>query len=137
MFTRFSPSANRVLRAAEQASRNHNHYYVGVGHLLLALLEEHDPAVEARLSAEGTYAADVIGDLRRALGTGDDRSWSGILITPRVRDVVARAEALAPPGAQVEPAHLFDATRGEAGGLAAEILARFQGNLRGSERVAG
>ncbi len=125
MFSRFNPAANRVLRAAEQASRNHNHYYVGVGHLLLALLEERDPAIEARLAERGTTPAVVLADVRRALGTGEDRSWDGILITPRVRGVVALAEASVPAGSAIEPAHLYDAIVTQGGGLAAEILARY------------
>ena len=136
MFSRFNPAAKRVLRAAEQACRNHNHYYVGVGHVLLALVEEHDPAVDARLAARGTHPADVVADVRRALGTGDDRLWDGILVTPRVRAVVARAEADVPDGGAVEPVHLFDAIASEAGGLAAEILTRYQGNIRMSSRVS-
>jgi ATP-dependent Clp protease ATP-binding subunit ClpA len=131
VFTRFSPAAKRVLRAAEQACRNHNHYYVGVGHLLLALLEERDAGVEARLAERGTHPADVLADVRRALGTGDDRHWDGILITPRVRSIVALAETAAPSGEPIEPAHLLDAIVLEGGGLAAEILARFQGAIGG------
>jgi ATP-dependent Clp protease ATP-binding subunit ClpA len=113
------------LRAAEQACRNHNHYYVGVGHLLLALIEERDPAIEARLAGRGTSSAVVLADVRRALGTGDDRLWDGILITPRVRGVVALAEASVPAGDPIEPTHLLDAIVAEGSGLAAEILARY------------
>lgn len=125
MFSRFNPAAKRVLRAAEQACRNHNHYYVGVGHLLLALIEERDPAIEARLASRGTSSTALLADVRRALGTGDDRLWDGILITPRVRGVVARAEAAVPAGDPIEPAHLLDALVAEGGGLAAEILSRY------------
>ena len=125
MFSRFNPAAKRVLRAAEQACRNHNHYYVGVGHLLLALIEERDPAIEARLASRGTSPTVLLADVRRALGTGDDRLWDGILITPRVRGVVALAEASVPAGDPIEPAHLLDALVAEGGGLAAEILSRY------------
>ncbi len=128
MFSRFSPAAKRVLRAAEQACRNHNHYYVGVGHLLLALLEEHDAAVEARFAERGMRPADVLVDVRRALGTGDDRLWDGILVTPRVRGVVLAAEAAAEGDEAVEPRHLLSAMFAEDGGLACDVLAR-QGNI--------
>ncbi len=146
MFSRFNPAAKRVLRAAEQACRNHNHYYVGVGHLLFALLEERDPGVEARLAERGIHLPEVLADLRRALGTGDDRLWDGILVTPRVRHVVAIAESSVPQGSAVEPRDLFDAIVTEGGGLAAELLSRFgaspgsqpsrtKGNLRMTQRV--
>lgn len=134
MFTRFSPAAKRVLRAAEQASRNHNHYYVGVGHVLLALIEEHDPQVEARLVERGTQAAAVLAEIRRALGTGDDRSWEGILITPRVRRVMASAESAVDESGLVEPVQLFDAIAREDGGLAADVLGRCSCDLAPARR---
>jgi len=132
VFSRFNPAAKRVLRAAEQACRNHNHYYVGVGHLLLALLEERDPAVEARLAERGIHLADVLFDLRRALGTGDDRLWEGILVTPRVRRVIDIAESSLPQASAVEPLHLFEAIIAEGGGLAAELLSRYDGGIGGA-----
>ena len=124
MFNRFSPAAKRVLRSAEQACRNHNHYYVGVEHVMLALLEEHDPGVEARLAERPIAAPDLELELRRALGTGEDRLWDGILVTPRLRSVIRLAEASVREQALVEPVHLFDAIVAEGGSLAAEILDR-------------
>lgn len=123
MFSKFSPASRRILRAAEQECRNHNHYYVGAEHILVALLEEHDPAVGARLAAEAIDFGEVHAEARRALGTGEDRVWEGILVTPRVRKIVALAEARALKG-EVEPVDLFEAIREEGGGLAAEILRR-------------
>jgi len=112
-----------VLRAAEQECRNHNHYYVGAEHMLFALLEEQDPDVETLLRAEAIDAADVHADLKRALGTGDDRMWEGILVTPRVRKIVALAEERA-EDRPVEPVDLFIAIRLEGGGMAADLLKR-------------
>jgi ATP-dependent Clp protease ATP-binding subunit ClpA len=112
-----------VLRVAEQECRNHNHYYVGAGHLLYALLEEHDPAVDAALAAENISPARVHAEVKRALGTGDDRMWEGILVTPRVRKIVELAESRA-GDREVEPIDLFEAIRAEGGGLAADILRR-------------
>ncbi|MBV9148780.1 MAG: hypothetical protein JO024_02865 [Candidatus Eremiobacteraeota bacterium] len=123
MFSRFSPASRRILRAAEQECRNHNHYYVGAEHILLALLEEHDSAIGARLAADQIDYADAHAEARRALGTGEDRSWEGILVTPRVRKIVALAEARA-QDRDVEPLDLFEAIREEGGGLAADILRR-------------
>lgn len=123
MFAKFSPASGRVLRAAEQECRNHNHYYVGVEHLLVALLEEQDSAVSDRLRAQQIDSGEVHAEVRRALGTGEDRMWEGILVTPRVRKVVSLAEGQA--GDQpVEPVDLLDAILREGGSLAAEILRR-------------
>ncbi|GAC1415627.1 MAG: hypothetical protein NVSMB5_04990 [Candidatus Velthaea sp.] len=123
MFSRFSPAARRVLRAAEQECRNHNHYYVGAEHMLFALLEEHDPAIDDRLREENIMVSSVHADVKRALGTGEDRMWEGIIVTPRVRKIVKIAENRAGAG-DVTPIDLFEAIRTEGGGMAAEILRR-------------
>jgi ATP-dependent Clp protease ATP-binding subunit ClpA len=126
LFSKFNPASRRVLRVAEQECRNHSHYYVGAEHLLAALLEERDPSILAELQSDGIDARDVHAEVRRALGTGEDRLWEGILLTPRVRKIVALAEARA-AGRDVEPIDLFAALRAEGGSLAAEILRRSVG----------
>jgi ATP-dependent Clp protease ATP-binding subunit ClpA len=123
LFSRFSPAARRVLRAAEQECRNHDHYYVGVEHILFALLDEHDPAVEAQLRAANASLAGIHAEVKRALGTGEGRTWEGILLTPRFRKIIALAEARA-GDRDVEPIDLFEAIRDEGGGTAAAILVR-------------
>ncbi|MBV8151929.1 MAG: hypothetical protein JO101_07365 [Candidatus Eremiobacteraeota bacterium] len=123
MFSRFSPAALRVLRVAEQECRNHNHYYVGAEHMLFALLEERDPEVSAEMEKSAIRAHDVYAALKQALGTGDDRVWEGILITPRLRNIVRAAQARA-GDRDVQPIDLWHAINLERGGLAAEILAR-------------
>jgi ATP-dependent Clp protease ATP-binding subunit ClpA len=135
LFSRFSPASKRVLRAAEQECRNRSHYYVGVEHMLLALLEEHDAAIEARLIELGVRPIEVHAELRRVLGTGEERLWDGILVTPRVRSVVGLAEKAAGT-TEVDPLHLLDAIIYEGQGLASEILHRY-GNIPQSRRVAG
>ncbi len=123
MFSNFNPAARRVLRVAEQECRNHSHYYVGADHLLVALLEERDPSTLHALDAEGIDVPEVHAEVRRALGTGDDRLWEGILITPRVRRIVALAEERAGER-EIGPLDLFEALRLEGGSSAAEILRR-------------
>jgi ATP-dependent Clp protease ATP-binding subunit ClpA len=123
LFSRFSPAARRVLRAAEQECRNHDHYYVGVEHMLFALLDEHDPAVEEQLRAANSSLAGIHAEVKRALGTGEGRTWEGILLTPRVRKIIALAEMRA-TDRDIEPIDLFEAIRAEGGGLAAAILLR-------------
>jgi type VI secretion system protein VasG len=129
MFSRFDSASKRVLRAAEQECRNHNHYYVGVEHLLLALLDEHDPEIEEALAQGGIAVGELAAVLRHRLGTNEERLWEGILVTPRARRVFTLAEESAGEGA-VEPRHLFHAIGVEGGGLAAELL-------RGSRRNSG
>src|SRR5205807_9237223 len=122
LFSKFSPASGRILRAAEQECRNHNHYYIGVDHLLAALLQEPDGAISERLKSEGIDPAEVHAEIRRSLGTGEDRSWEGILITPRVRSIVAIAEKNT--GDLIEPVHLLEAIELEGGSRAAEVLKR-------------
>jgi ATP-dependent Clp protease ATP-binding subunit ClpA len=121
LFSRFSPAARRVLRAAEQECRNHNHYYLGAEHMLYALLEEHDARVDGLLVSGGIEPTRVHAAIKRALGTGDGRSWEGILVTPRVRKIVEIADRLA-GDRDIEPIDLFEAIRAEGGGLAADVL---------------
>jgi ATP-dependent Clp protease ATP-binding subunit ClpA len=127
VFSRFSAASRRVLRAAEQECRNHSHYYVGAEHLLAALLEERDPSIVQVLARDGIDAREVHAEVRRALGTGEERLWEGILITPRVRNIVRLAEERAGEARDVEPADLLAALREEGGSLAAEILRRASG----------
>jgi hypothetical protein len=91
--------------------------------MLFALLEEHDPQVEARLADLAVDVGDVHANVKRALGTGEDRMWEGILVTPRFRKIVAIAEERA-GGELIEPVDLLEAIRSEGSGMAAEILAR-------------
>jgi ATP-dependent Clp protease ATP-binding subunit ClpA len=112
-----------VLRVAEQECRNHSHYYVGAEHLLVALLEERDPATLQALDADGIDVAEVHAQVRRALGTGEDRLWEGILITPRVRRIISLAQEHA-GDREIGPSDLFEALRVEGGSSAAEILRR-------------
>jgi ATP-dependent Clp protease ATP-binding subunit ClpA len=123
LFSKFNAAARRVLRIAEQECRNHSHYYVGAEHLLVALLEERDPAIVRALDADGIDVPEVHAQVRRALGTGEDRVWEGILITPRLRRIIALAEDHAGER-DVGPFDLFEALRSEGGSSAAEILRR-------------
>jgi hypothetical protein len=91
--------------------------------MLFALLEEHDPAIDERLASDRVGPAEVHAEVRRALGTGEGRTWEGILVTPRVRKIVEIAERLA-GDREIEPIDLFEAIRAEGGGLAADILRR-------------
>jgi ATP-dependent Clp protease ATP-binding subunit ClpA len=121
VFSKFDSASRRVLRAAEQECRNHSHYYVGVEHLLVALLDERDPAIDAELAADGIDAGEVHAEVRRSLVTGEERAWEGILVTPRLRKIVSLAEARA-GDREISPYDLFESLREEGGSLAAQIL---------------
>ncbi len=124
VFSHLSPAAWRVVRVAEQESRNHNDYFIGAEHLLVALLEERDAAVLAAIRADGIDLHALHAEVRRCLGTGSERLWEGILLTPRVRKIVTLAEERA-GGEDVTPLHLYEALRVEGASSAAELLRRF------------
>jgi ATP-dependent Clp protease ATP-binding subunit ClpA len=108
---------------AEQECRNHSHYYVGAEHLLVALLEERDPSILAALNSDAVDVREVHAEVRSGLGTGEERIWEGILVTPRVRKIVALAEERS-GDQEIAPFDLFEALRAEGGSVAAEILRR-------------
>jgi ATP-dependent Clp protease ATP-binding subunit ClpA len=121
VFSKFDSASRRVLRAAEQECRNHSHYYVGVEHLLVALLDERDPEIVAELTTDGIDAGEVHAEVRRSLVAGEERAWEGILVTPRLRKIVSLAEDRA-GDRDITPFDLFESLRDEGGSLAAEIL---------------
>ena len=104
LFSNFNPAARRVLRVAEQECRNHSHYYVGAEHLLVALLEERDPATLRALDARGhrrsrgsrggpasarhRRGSPVGRDSDHAAGSPDRRAGAGA--RRRARDRAAR-----------------------------------------------
>ena len=91
--------------------------------MLFALLDENDPAIEAQLRAVNASLAGVHAEVKRSLGMGQGRIWEGILLTPRLRKVVALAGTNA-GDRDIEPIDLFEAIRSEGGGVAAAILQR-------------
>lgn len=90
---------------------------------MVALLEERDPQILHELSMSGIDVRDVHAEVRRALGTGEERLWEGILVTPRVRKIIGLAEREA-EGRDIEPIDLLRSLRAEGGSLAAEVLRR-------------
>ncbi len=93
---------------------------------MVALLEERDPNIVHELDAGGIDVRDVHAEVRRSLGTGDERLWEGILVTPRVRKIIGLAEREA-DNRDIEPLDLLRALRAEGGSLAAEVLRRTAG----------
>jgi hypothetical protein len=91
--------------------------------MLYALLEEHDRDVDDALLAANVSVPVVHALVKRALGTGEGRTWEGILLTPRVRNIIKLAQARA-GDREIEPIDLFESIRADGGGLAAEILGR-------------
>ena len=102
--------------------------------MLLALLDQRDAEIDGQLARLGVRPAYVLAELRKHVGAGDDRLWDGILVTPRVRQIIRLAESAAGE-ALVEPVHLFDAICAEGRSAAAEIVAQAGRSKRRRARV--
>ena len=121
MFSEFSAAARAVFKLAEQECRNTNHYYLGTEHLLLAMAVAPPPDVAAFFRDGGVEPWQVKEALRAAMDAPYDRLWEGIIVTPRVKQICARAAA-SRRGESVEPADLLRAIIDDGGGIAARVL---------------
>jgi len=121
MVSEFSAAARAVFKLAEQECRNTNHYYLGTEHLLLAMAIATPPDVAAYFESAGIEPWQVKRALRAAMDAPYDRVWEGLIVTPRVKQVCARAAA-ARHGERVEPIDLLRAIVADGGGVAARVL---------------
>lgn len=86
----------RLLEQAEVRSREWRHFYVGVEHLFIALLENPTSQLSSFLRQQGLAPEMLRQRIRARLEPGDPTPrWQGILITPRLQDILRRAEEIA------------------------------------------
>ncbi len=92
---------------AEQISERLNHYYLGVEHLFLAVLEDPNALPSRLLWAAGVSPTQARYVLLDELGQSLDRQyWEGIRMTPRAEIVVALAYYQA-GGQTIKAEHVF------------------------------
>lgn len=85
-----------ILISARQESHRMRHYYLGVEHLLIALLEIRSGLASTILSEYGFKSEYVIDAVRRKAGKGSrHRLWTGILNTPRADVLITLAQEIA------------------------------------------
>jgi ATP-dependent Clp protease ATP-binding subunit ClpC len=85
-----------ILINARQESHRMQHYYIGVEHLFVALLEIQGGLARSLLEAQGLASEYVIDAVRRKIGKGSQRRlWAGAPFTPRASVVIGIAQDLA------------------------------------------
>lgn len=122
MFSQFGSAARAVVTLAEQECRNASHYYLGTEHLLLSMAIATPPDVKEFFINGGLEPWQVKWACRASMEPASDHPWEGVIVTPRVRRIIAQAAAQK-PGALVEPIDLLNAIVEDGGGVAARVLA--------------
>lgn len=125
MFSQFSPSARAIITLAEQECRNANHYFLGTEHILLAMAIAPPPDITEFFQTSGIEQWQLKRALREAMQTVFERSWEGVIITPRVQRVCALAETQKGSN-PVQPIDLLQAIVADGGGVAARVLQTFR-----------
>ena len=122
MFSHFGPSARAVVTLAEQECRNASHYYLGTEHLLLSMAIAPPPDVKEFFQRAGLEPWQVKWACRASMEPASEHPWEGVIVTPRVRRIFAKAAANK-AGELVTPIDLLDAIVADGGGVAARVLA--------------
>lgn len=92
-----------ILINARQESYRMRHFYLGVEHLFIALLEIKGGLASSILEAQGFSTEYVIDAVRRKVGKGSrHRLWAGIPNTPRSERVLAFATEYAGQQGRIE-----------------------------------
>lgn len=85
-----------IIISARQESHQMQHFYIGVEHLFIALLEIRGGLARAILEEQGLTPEYVIDAVRRKIGKGSKRRiWSGTPSTPRANVVLDIANDIA------------------------------------------
>jgi hypothetical protein len=85
-----------ILISARQESHRMQHFYIGVEHLFIALLEIPGGIARSILQEQGLTPEYVIDAVRRKIGKGSRRRiWSGTPSTPRANVILSIANDLA------------------------------------------
>jgi hypothetical protein len=85
-----------ILINARQESHRMRHYYLGIEHLFIALLEIKSGLTSSILAEDGLSSEYVIDAIRRKTGKGSKhRLWAGIQNTPRTDVVLGIAQEIA------------------------------------------
>ena len=82
-----------ILITARQEAHRMRHYYLGVEHLFIALLEITNGLASTTIAEYGLTPEYVIDAIRRKIGKGSrHRLWAGIPNTPRTEIVLDIAQ---------------------------------------------
>jgi ATP-dependent Clp protease ATP-binding subunit ClpC len=109
VFERFSDLARQSIVRSQQEARALNQPYVGTEHLLLGLLEQHDPLLTPILESHGVDVEVVRDHVTRTFSGGDEPPTGHIPFTPQAKKALELAlrEALELGHNHIGPAHLL------------------------------
>lgn len=127
MFERFDSEARRVLVVAQDLARRHGHDYLGVEHILVALLDAFPALVDKAAKPAGVALADLRSQVVDSCGwvEGDRPVRSGtVTFTPRAKRALERtpAEAAGTGSTSIRPEHLLCALAEDGDGVAGDVL---------------
>lgn len=87
---------NDILIGARQEAYRMRHFFVGVEHLFVALLQVRGSLTRSIVESLGFSPEYVVDAIRRKVGKGGKaRLWAGVPTTPRAETVMNRADTLA------------------------------------------
>ena len=123
-FGRYTLPARRVIVAAQEAAREHEHNYIGTEHILLALLSQPDALGPRAIGACGTDPAALREAVAARLGEPSDKVPALIPFTAKSKKALELTlrEALRLGHNYVGTEHLLLGLIAEGTGIAAEIL---------------
>lgn len=115
---------DEMLGYAQEELHQMRHYYLGIEHILIALLKV-DNSIASRYLKEQGYTPDYVIDLiRRKVGKGSkQRTWVGTRSTMRTDRIIQNAEAHARrDNTEVEQRHLLHAVMAEEDSIPIMVL---------------
>jgi hypothetical protein len=126
LFERFTPAARTAVAEAQTEARELRHNHVGVEHLLLGVLREHDSAAAEILRSRGVSLERVRERVLEIVGPGDREMPPGTHapFTPRAKKVLELSlrEALSHGSMAVDTEHLVLGIARESDSIAMRLL---------------
>ncbi len=126
LFERFTPAARTAVAEAQTEARELRHNHVGVEHLLLGVLREHDSAAAEALRSQGVSLERARARVLERVGPGDGDMPPGTRVpfTPRAKKVLELSlrEALSHGSMAVGPEHLVLGIARESESIAMHVL---------------
>ena len=134
MFERFTDGARQVLVLAQDEARRLRHNYIGTEHILFGLVREQEGLAAQVLGSFGITFQEVLGQVVRRVGHGDEAVTGQIPFTKHAINVLelAQREAVSLRNNFIGTEHILLGLVGEREGRAAEILGEFDA---GAEKI--
>lgn len=126
MWQRFTERARKVVFYAQEEAAKFGEGYVSTEHLLLGLIKEPSPSVQAVLSVMGVTPARIRAEVERQLPRGDSRKSQDMTLTPRAKRVIDLAydETKYDDAQYLHDYHILLGLIREGDGLAGRVLAK-------------